>query len=164
MTCRFFGRIRACRLVGRFGLGPLKVPYRVGLCVIWLALRCEGFAVPRRRYPQEALTAGLEPVVAGRWAPCGFAHLLNLLWSPNLEYMDACTDDAAPEPKWSTHLALNHAALLAEIGGCVNNASAPLDMDDWIDFIQQTLRRLLEVNVPTRLIMKVMSRIVFFLC
>ena len=106
------------------------------------------------------MTAGLEPLVVGRWqmpgAPCGFEHVLNLLWSPILEYMDALTDNAAPE--WSERLALNHAALVAEMRGIVVNANKPMVMDTWIEFIQQTLCRLLEVHVPKRLILKVLSR------
>ena len=75
---------------------------------------------------------------------CGFAHVLDLLWSPILEYMDAFTDDAATE--WSERLALNHAALLSEISEIVN-ATERMVMDTWIEFIEQTLCMLLEVNV-----------------
>ena len=45
------------------------------------------------------------------------------------------------------------------MAGCVSSANVLMDMDKkLIEFIQQTLCRLLEVNVPKRLILKVLSR------
>ena len=79
---------------------------------------------------------------------------------PLIEYMDTCTSE--PAPVWTKNLALNHTALLAEMAGIVMGAGEPLGMDKWIEFIQDTLCRLLKVAVPSRLILKVMSPMVPF--
>jgi hypothetical protein len=91
---------------------------------------------------------------------CSFAHVLNLFWMPLIEYMDSCTSE--PAPVWTKNLALNHTALLAEMAGTVMGADEPLEMDKWIDFIKDTLCRLLKVDVPSRFILQVMSPVVPF--
>jgi len=79
---------------------------------------------------------------------------------PLIEYMDSCTSE--PAPVWTKNLALNHTALLAEMAGTVMGADEPLEMDKWIEFIKDTLCRLLKVDVPSRFILQVMSPVVPF--
>ena len=88
---------------------------------------------------------------------CSFEHLLNLLWHPVIEYLEALSENAAP--KWTKSLGLNQAAILSEMHGLVAQAEETLEMDLWIEFIQKTLQRLLKVHVPTRLILQVVSHI-----
>ena len=133
--------------------------------VVCPQLRKEGFAVPARLSLVGTLEAGLTNLPTrmscGHMRTyCSFAHVLNLFWMPLIEYMDACTSE--PAPVWTKNLALNHTALLAEMAGIVMGADEPLGMDKWIEFIQDTLCRLLKVDVPSRLILKVMSPMVPF--
>ena len=72
------------------------------------------------------------------------------------------TTSAFTYPLWTKNLALNHTALLAEMAGIVMGADKPLEMDKWIEFIKDTLCRLLKVDVPSRLILQVMSPMVPF--
>jgi hypothetical protein len=97
------------------------------------------------------LEAGLSRLSCGHMRTyCSFAHVLNLFWMPLIEYMDSCTSE--PAPVWTKNLALNHTALLAEMAGTVMGADEPLEMDKWIDFIKDTLCRLLKIDVPSRFI------------
>ena len=48
---------------------------------------------------------------------------------------------------------MNQAAIVSDMQGLVSGAEETLDMDQWVEFIQKTLQRLLSVHVPTRLIM-----------
>ena len=125
-----------------------------------------GFASPRSKSVREALTAGLEslPTKLVRSTPdtqlCSFAHVLNLRWASLLEHMDSCASESAPE--WTEQLALHHSALLVEMAGTVSGADEAMDMDAWAEHIRNTLLRLLKVEVPTRLILSVMSPVVPF--
>ena len=121
-------------------------------------LRQEGFAVPPRQLLVQTLEAGLSRGHMRTY--CSFAHVLNLFWMPLIEYMDSCTSE--PAPVWTKNLALNHTALLAEMAGIVMSADEPLEMDKWIEFIKDTLCRLLKVDVPSRFILQVMSPVVPF--
>ena len=89
---------------------------------------------------------------------CTIHH--NLFWMPLIEYMDSCTSE--PAIVWTKNLALNHTALLAEMAGITMGADEPLHMDKWIEFIKDTLCRLLKADVPSRLILQVMSPMVPF--
>ena len=89
---------------------------------------------------------------------CTIHH--NRFGMPLIEYMDSCTSE--PAPVWTKNLALNHTALLAEMAGITMGADEPLHMDKWIEFIKDTLCRLLKVDVPSRLILQVMSPMVSF--
>jgi hypothetical protein len=44
---------------------------------------------------------------------CAYAHVLNLLWYPIIEYNEPICRGEAPE--WTKSLGLNHAAILSEI-------------------------------------------------
>ena len=79
---------------------------------------------------------------------------------PVIEYVDSCTSE--PAPAWTKNLALNHTALVSEMDGIVMSAGEPLEMDKWIEFIKDTLCRLLKVDVPSRLILQVLSPMVPF--
>ena len=120
--------------------------------VVCPQLRKEGFAVPAPLSLVGTLEAGLT----------NLPTRMSCFWMPLIEYMDACTSE--PAPVWTKNLALNHTALLAEMAGIVMGAGEPLGMDKWIEFIQDTLCRLLKVDVPSRLILKVMSPYGAFLC
>ena len=131
--------------------------------VILPALLEEGFAVPSRRDLERALTSGLEPLqkeMVGRnqCRLCSFHHLLNLLWQPIIDYIEALSQDAAPD--WTQSLGLNQAAIVSEMQGLFPGAEESMDMDQWVELIQKTLQRLLSVHVPTRLIMQVLSPMV----
>ena len=130
---------------------------------IWPQLAQAGFKTPSRRSLQEALTASLVELPIKRIQQnecmcCSFANLLNLLWAPVVEYMDSCVSQTAPE--WTQELAFQHAALVEEMVGTVIAPDDALPIDDWIDFMRQTLLRLLEVDVPARLILEVVSSVV----
>ena len=139
------------------------VLYKFMETTIWRDLQKEGFAVPSRRNLLHTLTAGLEPlpfVLFGNHncQVCSFEHVLNVLWQPIMEYIEALSREAAPE--WTKSLGLNQAAILSEMHGLVSSADEVLDMDQWVEFIQKTLLRLLKVHVPTRLINQVVLPIV----
>ena len=93
----------------------------------------------------EAVTAGLEPLArmevrgTGRHRPLliSFEHLINLVWQPIIECINAVSTDDAPE--WSNALSVNHAAILSEMLGVVPCPDECLDMDTWVKFFQQTL-------------------------
>ena len=69
--------------------------------------------------------------------------------------MDTVTPESARE--WTQQLALNQKALLTEMVRTVMAADEAMDMDKWIQFIDETLFRLLNVHVPKRLILQVVS-------
>ena len=140
-----------------------NVLYKFVETIIWRDLQKEGFAVPCRRLLQRTLTAGLDPlpvVKVGQHSckVCSFDNVLNIWWQPVIEYMEALSTGETPQ--WTESLGLNHAALLSEMQGIVSSADESLDMDQWVEFIQKTLWRLLKVHVPIRLIMQVVSPIV----
>ena len=121
-----------------------------------------GYTVPAQRTLVDTLTAGLEPlsVVAsekrgqhGETTLCSFEHFLNLLWRPLIDFIEAC--DRGIDPQWTESLGLHDKALLSEMQGVLASADKALDMDAWVAFIQKTLLRLLQIQVPTRLIMQV---------
>ena len=127
---------------------------------ICIQLRDDGFALPVVRSLQQALAAGLEAlptklVEGHQRICCSFANVLNLIWVPVLEYLDSFILEAAPE--CTDKVAVNQKALLSEMAGVVVSADESMNMDKWIEFIKETLFRLLQVDVPTRLILQVMS-------
>ena len=131
--------------------------------VVLQDLKKEGFIVPAHRALKKVLTTGLEALptkmVANKnVAFCSFDRVLNLFWMPVLEYFEAFANDTAPE--WTKTLALHHSALLAEMAGAIASGNEALSMDDWLQFLQSTLSKFLKVDVPTRLLLQVMSPMV----
>ena len=105
-----------------------------------------GFEVPPRRRVEEALEAGMEPLPTIQAKnkiqakAVSFAHVLNLVWAPLIEYMESCAGEKPPE--WTTALSRHHAALLVEMAGTVLAADEPLDIDDWLEHkILESLRK-----------------------
>jgi hypothetical protein len=131
---------------------PLKFVERV----ILPALRSDGFAVPVTRLLVGTLTAGLEPLPVVRTSPmCSFVHFLNLLWQPLIDNIDDLAND--PPCMLSAKLKNNEAAILMEMKGIVSSADVVLTLDSWIEFIRDTLLKVVGMNVPTRLIIEVVS-------
>ena len=135
---------------------------------IWPELQRAGFEVPARRALDESLVKGLEDLpkkMCGEqdYVPrdcCSFAHLMNLLWLPMLEYMDACACSTTPE--WTGRLCCNHTALVKEMRGLVPQPEEVLDIGEWAAYIHTNLTRLLKVDVPRPLILTVASHVVPF--
>ena len=130
------------------------------------ALKKEGFAVPVRRSLEGALASGLVPLeeeMIGlrqkKTKLCSFHHLLNLLWLPILDYIEAL-DRQDVKPDWTRSLDFHQAAIASEMRGLVPGHEEAMDMDQWYVFVQETLQRLLSVHVPTRLIKQVLSPMV----
>ena len=124
-----------------------------------------GFAVPVRRRVEAFLQAGLEPLPVsftqgpnGRTSTvCSYAHLLNLVWQPIMCYIEGIVN--GEEPTWTSALSTNHDALVLEMQGIVNQPGDTMPMDDWLEFIRASLQRLVGVEVPLRLLQKVVSQI-----
>ena len=55
---------------------------------------------------------------------------------------------------------LHHKALVTEMEGIVPSPDETMDMNAWVEYIQHTLLRILEVHVPSRLILQVVAPIV----
>ena len=126
-----------------------------------------GFATCTRRQLEAALTSGVGelpflplqhggPPALG----CSFAHVVNLLWNPILQFMDSCT--ASRSCEWTKELAANHSAVVAEMAGNVLGADEAVDMDTWVEYMRNTLLRLLQVDVPKQNILHAMSHVVPF--
>ena len=124
-----------------------------------------GFAVPVRRRVEAFLQAGLEPLPVsftrgpnGRTSTvCSYAHLLNFVWQPIMCYIEGIVN--GEEPTWTAALSTNHDALVLEMQGIVNQPGDTMPMDDWLEFIRASLQRLVGVEVPLRLLQKVVSQI-----
>ena len=137
--------------------------------VILPELKQNGFEVPGPKTLQATLTSGLGDLPklhgisrggrgTGGTRMCGFAHILNLLWAPLLEYLESITAEASP--KWTESLAANQACILLEMSGTVPGADECLEIDKWIDLIKDTLFKLVKVHVPRGLILQVLSPLV----
>ena len=59
-------------------------------------------------------------------------------------------------------LDLHHKALVTEMEGIATSPDETMDMDAWVEYIQHTLLRILEVHVPSRLILQVVAPIAPF--
>ena len=124
--------------------------------------------MPSRRSLDEALARNLEPMptkdfgsTRTKGRACSFAHLMNLIWAPVIEYMELC--EHQPAPQWTEQLGLHHSVLLAEMPMYVpGGADTSMDLDQWAEFTKATLLRLLQVDVPEALILSVMSSVVPF--
>jgi len=124
-------------------------------------LRLEGFAVPSRIALESTIVAGLEDlekVQRGAHAPgkeCSLIHLLNLVWQPILHWIDDLAK--GQEPPWPEHLEKNKMALQQEMMGIVIGADEAVSIDEWVEFLRKTILRLVDVDVPSRLVLAVMS-------
>eukprot|EP00972_Heterocapsa_arctica_P036094 5311446-Heterocapsa_arctica.AAC.1 len=65
---------------------------------------------------------------------------MNLLWQPLIENIENLASDPAIE--LSENLGNNEAAILMEMDGIVSSADDVLTLDNWIEFIRETLLRL----------------------
>ena len=83
----------------------------------------KGFAVPSQRSLGHALAFGLDSlptkvIVIKEVQCCSFAHIVNLIWVPVIQYMEKLiANPGAPECEWTSQLECNHKALLAEMAG-----------------------------------------------
>ena len=80
------------------------------------------------------------------------------MWHPLIEHIEALGKD--PNHEWKENLNLHQKGLLLEMERIITSADEALDMDSWINYIHDTLLRTLQIEVPTRLIMQVVSPIV----
>ena len=127
------------------------------------ALAKAGFKTTSRKSLSTALAAGLDPLPSGTfWHREGlcvsFAHVLNLIWAPVIEYIELCAHDPAPE--WTAQLALHEAAVLSEMAGAVMGAQQPMEMDALCEDMRENLLRLLHVDVPKEATLAVISQVV----
>ena len=84
-----------------------------------------------------------------------FWHIVNLVWQPLIMYIEALA--AREQPEWTCELAVNDEALQLEMQGTVLHADKHLSVDDWHRFIQTTIVGLVNIEVPERLISKVLA-------
>ena len=145
-----------------------SVPCKFLQSVVAPALTKAGLAVTSRRSLEEVIATNLEPVptkVFGSKSKegkaCSFAHLLNLIWLPVIEYMELC--EHQPAPLWTKQLGLHQSVLLAEMEGYApGGADTPMDLNEWARCMKATLLRLLQVDVSEAFILSVMSSVVPF--
>ena len=127
--------------------------------VVHRDLRNAGFAVPGRRNIISSLQMGLGlPDLSSEsdhLRCCSFWHLVNFVWQPLLRYIERLA--AGETPSWTSELAVHDAALQLEMEGTVIAATEHLSMDDWLNFIAETIERLVGVKVPEPLLSKVAS-------
>ena len=136
--------------------------------VVAPALAKAGLAVPSRRSLEEAIATNLEPVPTKEFGSkskagkaCSFAHLLNLIWLPVIEFMELCEHE--PAPQWTEQLGLHHSALVAEMEGYApDGVDTPMGLDEWVGYMKATLLRLLEVDVSEACIRSVVLSVVPF--
>ena len=94
----------------------------------------------------------------GKWATqCTFVHFLNLLWRPIIDYIEDIADGGTPE--WTEILQKHQEALLAEMAGTVDSAEEILDFGDWVELVRRTLKKYMDVDVPTDVAVKVLSTV-----
>ena len=131
------------------------------------AVKSLGYIVPRQKALGRILCYGVDPLPrmesgpAGRYGEsmqCTFEHFLNILWHPLIEHVDSLGKD--PDHQRREGLDLHHKALVTEMEGIVPSPDETMDMDAWVEYIQHTLLRILEVHVPSRLILQVVAPIV----
>ena len=131
------------------------------------ALKSLGYIVPSQRALESILSYGVDPLPrmesgpAGRYGEsmqCTFEHFLNILWHPLIEHLEC--DGKGPDKQREESLDLHHRALVTEMEGTVASPNETMDMDAWAEYMQQEIMRLLEVQVPSRLILQVVAPIV----
>ena len=118
------------------------------------SLATPGFEVPRRTELKETLEHGLEPLVLQdastsirlHWLEVSLVHMINMMWEPLLRYIEALVDGRPAQ--WSSTLSNHAQILILEMQGRVSEPDTPLIMDDWRVYVQDTLKRLVDVTVP----------------
>ena len=110
---------------------------------------------------------GLEPLeevsppAGGPRSPViGLEHLLNLVWRPLIKYVSDL--NGQEESPWSETLEAHQAAVCLEMEGIVPSPSEHLTMDEWVKYLQQTLLRFAEVEVPIGLVAAVANKVAPF--
>ena len=123
----------------------------------------EGLSFPSRRLLEQRLTHDLEPLQKctydnRRYAEVTLMHLLNLVWLPLIEHINALSEGRPAA--WTSTLAKHQDLLLAEMEGVVLDAAEAMSVDEWHEEIRARIQRLVRVTVPIELIKTVMSDIV----
>ena len=85
-------------------------------------------------------------------------HVLNLFWQPLLQYIDALANGVPAS--WSSGLAENQRLIVLEMQGIIEQPEVAMSMDDWLGFLEESIRRLLDVTVPRQALRAVVSAIV----
>lgn len=114
-----------------------------------------GFATPTQRSANEILLSIAHP--GSDIEIYSFWHIVNLVWQPLIMYIEALVAGAGEQPEWTCELAVNDEALQLEMQGTVLDADKHLSVDDWHRFIQTTIVGLVNIEVPERLISKVVA-------
>ena len=141
------------------------LPLRFVERVVTGCLRKAAFQVPSTRQLQPVLEDNLEPLVEGTCPlsgkpqkQCTVVHLLNMVWLPVLQYIEALLKDRTTP--WTSTLAKHQELLILEMQGVVTQPDESMPIDDWMQFMQETLQRLVDVTVPLELLQEVLSAIV----
>ena len=143
------------------------VPYHFMRDKILPALRSLGYICPTHHHDalKSILCFGVDPLPRmtstcqhGESMQCTFEHFLNILWHPLIEHLEC--DGTGPDKQRKESLDLHHKALVTEMEGIVTSPNETMDMDAWVEYMQQEIMRLLEVQVPSRLILQVVAPIV----
>ena len=118
-------------------------------------LRNDGFQVPPQKRVLASLVVNLpplEPTPSPAGPPvhwCAQFHLLNLLWLPVVKYIESLSLNLdEPEPKVHQEL------LLLEMEGIIASPEEVLSTDAWVEYLQDTIRTSVSLEVPSRLIKK----------
>ena len=129
------------------------------------SLKEEGFDVPSRDLVVVHLEQDLEPEqlqdLGGRGPQAhlySMMHILNMLWQPILKYIERITQ-GSPTP-WTSRLQKHQELVTLEMRGVVTQAEDTMPIDEWLDFMQETLQRLVDVTVPDDLLREVLLAIV----
>ena len=134
------------------------------------SLANDGFEVPRQRALKETLEHGLKPIVRQAGPVQGavqqartevtFVHFVNMVWRPLLEYIEALVA-GRPAP-WTSKLAKHQDVLVLEMSGLVSEPDTTIIMDEWLLYVQGTIKSLVDVTVPEDLLLNALSPIVPF--
>ena len=120
------------------------------------ALKGRGFLVPSRNGIEEELAKGTHQLPVGIHSKdCTFPHFLNLVWQPIIKYIEAL--GTADKRDWSQELTVHSQALAKEMEGMVVSPTEAMPFDDWIAYIQLTIKQMLVVDVAPRHISVVVS-------
>ena len=84
-------------------------------------------------------------------------HVLNMFWQPLLQYIEALANGA--RASWTSALAENQNLIVLEMQGIIVQPEVAMSMDDWLGFLQETMRRLVDVTVPREALHAVVSAI-----